>query len=110
MKLDFGCGGDLHYPTLHHGLSSLSGVQHSKYYIRQTEYDERDMDGASAVTTGDRKSDWYKPLSLPLVFWVFLNMLGNHIRIVGVATKNFDSHSKEVRAIRYIMESQCVDN
>ena len=36
-------------------------------------------------------------------------MLGNHICIVGVATKNFDSHSKEVRAIRDIMESRCVD-
>ena len=38
-----------------------------------------------------------------------MHMLGNHIRIVGVATKNFDGHSKEVRAIRDIMESQCVD-
>ena len=36
-------------------------------------------------------------------------MLGNHIHIVGVATKNFDSHSKEVRAIRDIMEPKCVD-
>ena len=36
-------------------------------------------------------------------------MLGNHIRKVSVATKNFDSHSKEVHAIRDIMESQCVD-
>ena len=36
-------------------------------------------------------------------------MLGNHIHIVGVATKNFDSHSKEVHEIRYIMDLQCVD-
>ena len=36
-------------------------------------------------------------------------MLGNHIRFVGVATKNFDSHLKEVRAIRDTTESQCVD-
>ena len=36
-------------------------------------------------------------------------MLGNHISIVGVATKKFESHSKEVRAIRDIMESRCVD-
>ena len=109
MKLDLGCGGDLHYPKLHHRLSPLSGVQHSKYYIRQTEDDERALDGASAVTPGDRKAARSKPPSLPLECWAFLHMLGNHIRIVGVATKNFDSHSKEVRAIRYIMESQCID-
>ena len=30
MKLDFGCGGDLHYPTSHHGLSPLDGVQNYK--------------------------------------------------------------------------------
>ena len=26
IKLDFGCGGYLHYPTSHHGLSPLAGV------------------------------------------------------------------------------------
>ena len=109
MKLDFGCGGDLHYPRLHHRLSTLAGVQHSKYYMRQTEDDERDMDGTLAVTLGDRTAARSKPPSLPLELWAFLHMLGNHICIVGVATKNFDSHSKKVRAIRYIMESQCVD-
>ena len=77
--------------------------------MRQTEDNERDLDGSSAVTPGDRKAAWSKPLSLPLEFWAFLHMLGNHICIVGVATKNFDSHSKEVRAIRDIMDSQCVD-
>ena len=92
MKLDFGCGGDLHYPTWHHEISPLAGVQHSKYYMRQTEDDERDLDGASEVTLGDRKAARSKPPSLPLEFWAFLHMLGNHIRIVGVATKNFDSH------------------
>ena len=54
MKLDFGCGGDLHYPTSCHGLSALAGVQHSKYYMRQTEDDEMDLDGALSVTPGDR--------------------------------------------------------
>ena len=38
-----------------------------------------------------------------------MHMLVNHICIVGVATKKFDSHSKEVHAIRYIIESQYVD-
>ena len=36
-------------------------------------------------------------------------MLGNNICIVGTATKNSDSHSKGVRTIRDIMESQYVD-
>ena len=36
MKLDFGCGGELHYPTSRHGLSPRTGVKHSKYYMRQT--------------------------------------------------------------------------
>ena len=105
MKLEFRCGGDLHHPMAHHGMSPLSRVQHSKYYMRQTEDDERDLDGTSEVTLGDRKAAWSKPPSLPLDFWAFLHMLGNHIRIMGVATKNFDSHLKEVRAIRDIMES-----
>ena len=77
--------------------------------MRQTEDDEWDMDGASAVTPGDRKADRSKPPSLQLDFLAFLHMLGNHIHIVGVAAKNFYSHSKEVRAIRDIMESHCVD-
>ena len=34
IKLDFGCGGYLHYPTSHHGLSPIFGVKHLKYYIR----------------------------------------------------------------------------
>ena len=77
--------------------------------MRQTEDDERDLDGASAVTPGDRKAARSKLLSLPLELWAFLHMLGNHIRIVGVATKKIDSHSKEVRVIRDITESQCID-
>ena len=36
-------------------------------------------------------------------------MLGNHIHIVGVATKNIDGHSKEVRTIRDITELKGVD-
>ena len=36
-------------------------------------------------------------------------MLGNNICIVGAATKNSDSHSKGVRTIRDIMDSQCVN-
>ena len=36
-------------------------------------------------------------------------MIGNHIHIVGVATKNIDGHSKEVRAIRDITELKGVD-
>ena len=103
MILDFGCGGDLNDPMLHRGLYPLAGMQNSKYYMRQTEDDEREMDGAPTVTPGDRKAAQSKPPSLPLEFWEFLHMLGNYIWIVGVATKNFDSHSKEVRAIRDIM-------
>ena len=61
MKLDFGCGGDLHYPTLHHGLSPLAGVQHSEYYMTQKEDYERDLDGELEVTPGDRKAAWSKP-------------------------------------------------
>ena len=68
--------------------------------MRQTEDDERNMDGVLAVTPGDRKVARSKHPSLQLEFWAFLHMLGNHIHIVGVVTKNFDIHSKEVRAIR----------
>ena len=109
MKLEFGRGGELHYPTSHHGLSPLAGVQHSKYYMRKMEDAERFLDGEFSVTPGDIKAARSKFPSLPLEFCEFLHMLGNHIRIMGVATKNFDSHLKEVRAIRDIMESQCVD-
>ena len=77
--------------------------------MRQKDDDERDLDIASAVTPGDRKATRSKPPFFPLGFWVFLHILGNHICIVGVAIKKMYSHSKEVRAIRDIMESQCVD-
>ena len=67
------------------------------------------MDGASEVTPEDRKALRSKPPSLPLEFWAFLYMLGTHICIVDAATKNCDIHLKGLRAIRDIMESQCVD-
>jgi len=86
LEVRFWCGEDLYYPTCHDGLSPLAGVHHEKYYMLQVEENERDLQDATTVMYGDRKSARSKPILTPTEFWSFLHMLGNHVKIVGTAT------------------------
>mmetsp|Transcript_40250 Transcript_40250/g.78685 ORF Transcript_40250/g.78685 Transcript_40250/m.78685 type:complete len:178 (-) Transcript_40250:3850-4383(-) len=54
-----------------------------------------------------RRQQDRSPHPLPTEFWSFLHMVDNHVRIVGVATNNLDSHLVEVIQIRSIMEAKC---